>query len=402
MRRLTCPVMLGAALLTVAPAVASADVFNGRISFTSFRDGDGEIFTMTPHGGDLRQLTSNESTDAQADWAPDGRALAWRIQPPDRRFQVARMDASGGEYEQLTRPGPTGREQSSQPSWFPDGGALLFRRSGTGIQPAVWRVGTHGEDPKQLLTAPGRQWYPSFSPDMTRILFAMTFSEPADTDRGIVASDPAGLERTVLFNTPVVFDSAPAWSPDGGRVAFESDADPVGGNPEGDREIFVMNADGTAVRQLTHNAAHDEGPAWSPDGTMLARTSGADNTHGDIRLMTDDGEELGTLTDFEGADESPDWQAIPAPPTDRRCGDVTARSDDESGLRARDVRAAGRRLSCKKARSLAARWLRPARRGLGRFDARVDDYGGTLRVQLTRDGRCRAKDRLVAFIAEPH
>ena len=52
----------------------------------------------------------------------------------------------------------------------------------------------------------------------------------------------------------------PRGRPDGRRIAFETKID-------GDREIYVMNADGTNVRQLTHNTLWDEGPAWSPDGT---------------------------------------------------------------------------------------------------------------------------------------
>ena len=88
----------------------------------------------------------------------------------------------------------------------------------------------------------------------------------------------------------------------------------------------------TPAAPLTFNAAHDEGPAWSPDGRLLAFTSGPDNLHGDIHVMTDRGRVLRRLTDFDGRDESPDWQPIPAPRTDRRCGDVS-----HGGALARDV-----------------------------------------------------------------
>lgn len=234
---------------------------------------------------------------------------------------------------------------------------------------------------------------------MTRILFAWTRSEPADTDRAIAISAPGDLSSTILFDDPGVFDSAPARSPDGSRIAFESDSNRLGTNPEGDREIFVMNADGGDVRQLTRNAIHDEGPAWSPDQTMLAYTSGPDNEHGDIQVMTADGVHLRTLASYDGLDESPDWQAIPAPATDRRCGDLTTDTADLV-----DVRAAGDGLSCAKARGLAAAWVtheHPNR--LRAYAVETEDFGGTLRVQLAhrgnRDGT--GNDKLVAFLLEP-
>jgi len=117
---------------------------------------------------------------------------------------------------------------------------------------------------------------------------------------------------------PGAYDSAPNWSPDGRRIAFESNADVGGANPERDMEIWVMRADGSRPVQLTANAAHDEGPSWSPDGRRLTYTSGPDATHGDIHVMTSAGRDVRRLTRYAGADESPDWQAIAAPQTDAR------------------------------------------------------------------------------------
>ena len=71
-----------------------------------------------------------------------------------------------------------------------------------------------------------------------------------------------GAVTTLFDSSPTSYDSAPAWSPDGRQIAFES-------NLDGDMEIYVMNADGTNVRQITHNTLWDEGPAWSPDGTKF-------------------------------------------------------------------------------------------------------------------------------------
>jgi len=120
--------------------------------------------------------------------------------------------------------------------------------------------------------------------------------------------------------------------------------------------------------------------------------------------MTAGGVHLRTLTDYPGHDESPDWQLIPAPPTDRRCGDLT-----EAGPGVHDVRAAGNGLSCDNALKLAARWSvagtvgnRPAK--LKGFDADVEDFGGTQRVVLTHRGNHEddtGNDKLVAFLHQP-
>ncbi len=85
---------------------------------------------------------------------------------------------------------------------------------------------------------PGAQWYPSLSSDMTRIVFATTLSPVGDTDRGIFTTRAGGTDLQLVYNAPGIMDTAPAWSPNGRRIAFESSSDPTGGNPEGDREIF--------------------------------------------------------------------------------------------------------------------------------------------------------------------
>jgi TolB protein len=391
-----CLAVLAAALLLIAvpAAPAAGDVFNGRIAFASMRDGgDFDIFTMTSAGEDLRVLTANTRNDHQPDWHPSGTALAFRAEVA-RRFQVWRTGAEGQDQTPIVVLTPP--REASQPSWFPDRTGLLLRRSGRGpgdtFAGAVFRAGPAGENPEEFFSFPERQFYPSYSPQMTKVLIAKTMSEPVDTDRGIVTVDPDTKAQTVLYDVKGVFDSAPAWAPDGSRIAFESDSDPLGLNPEHDREIFVMNADGTGVTQLTRNAIWDEGPAWAPDGSQIAYTSGPDNTQGDINVMTAAGVHLRRLTEFQGADESPDWQAIPAADTDRRCGDEPP---------ATDVRAAGQGMPCAKATRLARRWIeRGMADSIRRFDAFVEDFGGTLRVELVRR-HGRDKEKLVTFLLTP-
>ena len=93
----------------------------------------------------------------------------------------------------------------------------------------------------------------------------IAFSNDRDGDREIFVMDADGTnvrQLTTNNDSPVGL----AWSPDGKQIAFSSFRNP-------DREIFVMDVDGTNVRQLTTNDDLDFDPAWSPDGKQIAFSS---------------------------------------------------------------------------------------------------------------------------------
>jgi Tol biopolymer transport system component len=308
--------LLGGALcLAAAAPSAAAEQVNGRLAFSSFESGPsqatGDIWTMDPSGGSRLQAVFDPLDDAQSDWSPDGTRIVFRNRR-NNSFQVAIIDFT-------VRDAATGRPhvtdvaraadgtQSSQPAWFPDGSdRLLYRRTNAPVptRSDIWAMDTDGSNRRPIAVLPEDQFYPSFSPDMTKLLFATT---APGGGRSIQAMDVASGAVTTLFDHSVQsFDSAPAWSPDGRRIAFES-------NMDGDMEIYVMNADGSNVLQITHNTLWDEGPAWSPDGTKLAFSHGAGDLTLDIWIMDADGTNARRLTTFPGRDESPDWGVDPHP-----------------------------------------------------------------------------------------
>jgi Tol biopolymer transport system component len=96
-----------------------------------------------------------------------------------------------------------------------------------------------------------------------------------------------------------IHKAEPAWSPDGEKIAFES-------NRDGNSDIYVMNVDGSNIRRLTTDPAIDCRPAWSPDGTKIAFQSQRSG-HWDIYIMNADGSNQIALTRDSAFDASPTW-----------------------------------------------------------------------------------------------
>ena len=405
MRRAPIPqrraaVVAGLVASALAAAPAGAVDFAGRIGFTSFRvdpnaslQVGGDIFSMNPDGSDVRRLTTNPELDRQPDWSPGGTQIAYTIRKPGERvnFEVALMSSRGRGHRRLTTSAPG--EASSQAAWFPSARGILFRRSGPGRVASIWQLNRRGMNPMLRFQPPNPPLYPTFSPDEKQILFTAIMSPTGDTDRGIFVVNADGMGLKTLFDVAGAYDSGPAWSRDG-RIAFESNASlPGAPNPEGDLEIWTMNADGSGAHPITRNAVHDEGPAWAPDGSdRIAFSSGADNEHLDIFVMDIDGDRRRQLTTFAGLDESPDWQPIPAPKTSRRCGDIESKG-------VYDLRTYG--LGClQSVFRLVQRWRKhPTAASIGAFKIKYTDFGGTQRVVWA--GREQGRRRVVAFLFQP-
>ena len=101
----------------------------------------------------------------------------------------------------------------------------------------------------------------------------IVFHSDRDGNREIYTMNSDGNNITRLtFNK--ADDVMPTWSPNGQQIAFDS-------NRDGNEDIYVMNADGTNQRRLTHNPGWDVDPDWSPDGSQIVFMS---DRHGETGL----------------------------------------------------------------------------------------------------------------------
>ena len=114
-----------------------------------------------------------------------------------------------------------------------------------------------------------------------------------------------------LTNNTLSKDRSPRWSPDGKRIAFTRYMDKE--QMQTSSELFIMNADGTDQKRLTHNNVADGYPSWSPDGQYLAFTSKQSGNHRNgkyevyvIELASQTVQRL-TGTEGELGSGAPDW-----------------------------------------------------------------------------------------------
>jgi TolB protein len=171
-----------------AEATISRD---GRIVFTSVRDGDMEIYSMNGDGGEVRRLTNRAGPDGGPFFSPDGRQIVFR--------------------GRALSPGP---ELNDYLALLRDG---LWRP--TSLE--IFVMNADGSGLRQVTELGGANFAPYFTPDGARIIFASNHHNPRgrDFELYLVNTNGTGLERVTWNPT---FDGFPMFSPDGKHLVFAS------------------------------------------------------------------------------------------------------------------------------------------------------------------------------------
>ena len=249
--------------------------------------------------------------------------------PGDNGKIVFDSDRDGGDPDIWTM-SPNGRNQvnltaSSEAadflaSWRADGKKIAFmsdRETPSNPTPPgfpgpdfeIFVMDADGSNQKQITFNALDDEVPGWSPDGKRIVFERDFDPVrGQVDYDILTMRANGADERRLTNSPGVLDFDPDWSPDGRRIAFASERD-------GDAEIYTMRPNGSGVRQLTFNdgsGQFDGEPSWSPDGRRIAFTSERDAVpetpfQVEIYTMRADGSHQTRLTFDDLSDFRPAW-----------------------------------------------------------------------------------------------
>lgn len=126
--------------------------------------------------------------------------------------------------------------------------------------------------PRRLTNSPGVDGAPDLSVDGRKIAFHSIRGDHSNLE--IYAMDVDGGNPLRLTSGGTLASSFPAWSPDGKQIALSRGTAPER-TTRGDRQIWVMNSDGTGLKQLTTEGDNYR-PKWSPDGTRIVFASDRD------------------------------------------------------------------------------------------------------------------------------
>ena len=199
----------------------------------------------------------------------------------------------------VTLPPQVATAQSTR--WPSTNGLIVFRSDRDG-EPDVFTLdATTGVMTKLTENSGIADLSPAWSPDGGRIAFIRRTGDLGRPDLYVMTA--AGRGRTRLTRTPVA-ERDPSWSPDGTMLVYSART-----SPNGPFRLFVAKADGSARTQLTTQGrgAADRSPVFSPDGTRIAFGSDRDGGFPEVYVMDLDGSRANRLTANEFVDGNPAW-----------------------------------------------------------------------------------------------
>lgn len=235
-----------------------------KIVFSSNRDGNWEIYLMNPDRSQQERLTQSSASDFSPIWSPNGEQILF-VSDRGGDHDLYVMDADGKHVRRVFRK----LALRVEPTWSPDGERIAFH-----AEEPQWSIQTatiRGVAVKQVALAEWRGGNPSWSANGNEIAFV---ANVGTTRRILILKLGSGSIRTFLPKERS-WMYAPAWSPDGNKLAFAWSKLALGLG--GKESIYVANRDGSDLRPIGEPAFDVFSPAWSPEGDKIVYVEDAKN-----------------------------------------------------------------------------------------------------------------------------
>jgi len=297
-------ILLFISVVSLTIPASGQSIRNGKIAFTSNRDGNCEIYTMTAAGTGLVRLTQNAGYDDFPTWSPDGRRIAYLTQDSAGTYVIKTMSPDGTDQKTITGVNrPSGSPWFAQwaLSWSPDSKKIAFQDLGN-----IAIVNADGTNRVDITHGGFGDYEPSWSPDGSAILF----TSPRQFYRTMHVVNVDGSNLRALPSDGEYWDTAPQWSPNGNKIVFIVNSEmalPV---------VYIANSDGTNRRPFDSCPGglcgeHRNSPRWSPDGTkLLFHSWDYFLSDTEIYIKTARGVGYSQLTNSVGDNFHPSWQPI--------------------------------------------------------------------------------------------
>lgn len=212
-----------------------------------------DIYVMDAAGGEPRRVTNDNRYVNGIAWTGDSHSIVFAS---DRggKFSLWRVSLRGGEPERLS----VGGDGAFAPAISPRGDKLAYAQRAA--RHSILRIDL--KSPKSgatpLLSSTQQDSAPQFSPDGSKIAFESWRSGTQEIWVG--ASNGTDLVKLTSFEGPLT--GSPSWSPDGQQLAFDS-------RPKGHSHIYVISVTGGTPRAVTEGDYNNIVPSWSADGQWI-------------------------------------------------------------------------------------------------------------------------------------
>ena len=237
------------------------------LAFSSVRNSQSAIYLIDADGQNLRRLNQSTLWQTAPSWAPDGTAIAFLARDNSKAgvdLHIVRLSDAA-----LTVVGGNGLEKGPDaPVWSADGKKLAFLGANTEGKADVWVVQRDGSGLKNISHQVSKRHkaHPAISPDGRYVVYVADMRGHLALIRTDLLS---GESLNLTADTPAAYET-PRWSADGRRLVFASSRDDPGLTR---MDIFLMNADGSAVTNLSRHSHEDFNPHWAADGQRIIFTS---------------------------------------------------------------------------------------------------------------------------------